>query len=474
MVLSIRSKIRSLVFLGGGFCALLALVGWWSTKTLSGSLNSSVLAASVIRNHLEGDMMHDALRADVFAAIFARIDGDSTSARNDVVEHSAKFQDCIRKNQSLAPQVFDSEVLSAVRGVDAPLQAYIQVANALVETAREDRARAEAGIPEFLERFSALEEQMENVSDKLETAAAAIGALGQSREQIASWAMALATLFTISLLFWVAAKISNSVVRPIESVMSELSDGSEALTLVAEQSSSAAHTLAQGATSQAASLERSSGSLEQLSARTASNAEDSQQANEMVTAVREAVMASDRTVGKLHESMTAIGESAQRINKIIKVIEEIAFQTNLLALNAAVEAARAGEHGRSFAVVADEVRNLSRRAATAARETTTLIVDAVQRAQQGNEVANQVASALSEITSHVNNASTLVGNIAGATIEQSNGVAQINTAVIELDRLTQQNAAAAEEFSASSTQVTEQSRRLQNALGGLRTIVTGH
>ncbi|MBL8877670.1 MAG: hypothetical protein JNG88_01005 [Phycisphaerales bacterium] len=473
MALSIRSKFRLLVLLGGIFCALLAAVGWWSARLLSGSLHSSVLAASAIRNHLEGDMMHDALRGDVFAALFAKSPDETAAARTDVAEHSARFQEYIRENQALAPKVFEPGVLNALTAVDAPLRAYIASANELVDLALNDREKAEARMPEFYASFSALEEQMENVSDKLETAAASIGALGQARERTASWAMGLTTLFTIPLLLWVATRISNSVVRPIERVMSELSEGSETLTQVAEQAAAAAGTLAQGASTQAESLEQSSNSLEELATKTASNASDSQQANEMVSAAREAASASDQTVGKLNESMSAIGESAGRINKIIKVIEEIAFQTNLLALNAAVEAARAGEHGRSFAVVADEVRNLARRAAAAAGETTTLIADAVQRAQEGSNVAVQVASALSDIAAHVTNASTLVGNIASASAEQSRGVAQINTAVVELDRLTQQNAAAAEVFSASSTQVTEQSRRLQDALGGLRTIVSG-
>jgi methyl-accepting chemotaxis protein len=164
--------------------------------------------------------------------------------------------------------------------------------------------------------------------------------------------------------------------------------------------------------------------------------------------------------------MAGINESSKRIADIIGVIDEIAFQTNLLALNAAVEAARAGEQGRGFAVVASEVRNLAGRSATAAKEIKSLIIDSARKVEEGSGLVNQSGATLDEIVLAVKKVTDIVSEIAAASHEQSGGIEQVNKAVMQLDDLTQQNAALVERASAASQAMAEQARWLNERMSG--------
>ncbi len=225
------------------------------------------------------------------------------------------------------------------------------------------------------------------------------------------------------------------------------------------QVSSSSQQLAAGASEQASSLEEASSSLEEMAAMTRTNAENAKQANALVNTAHKAATDGNHT-------MAEINEASSQISKIIKVIEEIAFQTNLLALNAAVEAARAGEHGKGFAVVADEVRNLAQRAAQAARETTSLIENSVGKAKEG-------ANALQAIVDGVGEVTELVNGIAKASDEQSVGVDQINTAVSQMDKITQQNASGAEESASASEEMSAQAQVAQKLVNELVRLVRG-
>jgi methyl-accepting chemotaxis protein len=169
-------------------------------------------------------------------------------------------------------------------------------------------------------------------------------------------------------------------------------------------------------------------------------------------------------VAQAVQAMAEINHSSKRIADIISVIDEIAFQTNLLALNAAVEAARAGEQGRGFAVVATEVRNLASRSATAAKEIKALIQDSVRKVEEGSTLVTRSGTTLEQIVTSVKRVSDIVAEIAAASGEQSAGIEQVNRAIMQLDELTQQNAALVEEASAASLSMAEQARHLNGSM----------
>lgn len=219
----------------------------------------------------------------------------------------------------------------------------------------------------------------------------------------------------------------------------------------AEQLSSSSHGLADGASKQAASLEQTSSSLEEMAAMIEKNTDNAKRAADLTRKARETADRGASDMRAMSEAMVGIKESSDEVAQIIKTIDEIAFQTNILALNAAVEAARAGESGAGFAVVADEVRSLAQRSADAASGTTDKIENAISRTQQGVTLTERVTESLEAIVGINREVDALAAEVAEASEQQQEGMGQLRNAVFEIDKVTQENAATAEE-SASATQ----------------------
>jgi hypothetical protein len=278
------------------------------------------------------------------------------------------------------------------------------------------------------------------------------------------------TVIIILLVGWI---LRRSVTRPVVRSVEFLKDCGSQVSAAAGQVSSASNTLAEGASEQAASLEETSASLEEISSMTRRNVENAQAAETIARAARQAATDGTADMGEMNAAMQAIKESGNNIGKIIKTIDEIAFQTNILALNAAVEAARAGDAGLGFAVVADEVRNLAQRSAVAARETAEKIEDSIRRSGVGVEICARITSRLSDIADKSTQLDTLVAEVARASREQSLGISQLGTAVVEMDKVTQSNAATAEESASAATELHHQADALQNAVRELLENVVG-
>jgi methyl-accepting chemotaxis protein len=277
-------------------------------------------------------------------------------------------------------------------------------------------------------------------------------------------------ILTVAFLY---VSIFRTVIRPSGVMMGELFNTSRELETASAHLSISSQSLSSGASEQASSVEETSASLEEMSSMTRITAENARKATLLASETRSVVEAASLAMEEMMDSMRAIGASSAEVAKIVKNIDEIAFQTNILALNAAVEAARAGEAGAGFAVVADEVRSLAQRSAAAAKETAAKIEAAISSSRSGAQCSARVGDALTQIAEKVKSTDLLVADIARGASEQSQGIEQINGAMVQLDKVTQSNATSAEESASAAEELDAQADALKGLVDRLRLLVGG-
>ncbi len=287
------------------------------------------------------------------------------------------------------------------------------------------------------------------------------------------WLIGIISMIVVTCVILMSAFIVRNLSRTLSRIIEGLDSSTEQVASAANQVSASSQSLAEGSSEQAASIEETSASIEEMSSMTKQNAENSGQADNLMQDTNHIVKTATTSMGQLTQSMEDISKASEETSKIIKTIDEIAFQTNLLALNAAVEAARAGEAGAGFAVVADEVRNLAMRAADAAKNTAELIEGTVKKVNDGSTLVSTTNDAFSQVAESSGKVGSIVSEISQASVEQSNGIDQVNIAITEMDKVVQQNAANAEESAAASEEMNAQAQQLKGYVGDLVMLVTG-
>ncbi|MGE5480446.1 MAG: methyl-accepting chemotaxis protein [Chloroflexota bacterium] len=260
----------------------------------------------------------------------------------------------------------------------------------------------------------------------------------------------------------------NSTIRSLNELLSQVALTVDEVSRGSQQVSTAALSLSQGATEQAASLEEITSSMSEIGSQTRNNAENAVKASDLTGEAKDSAERGNYEMGQLTAAMNEITESSKNISKIIKVIDDIAFQTNLLALNAAVEAARAGRHGKGFAVVAEEVRNLAARSASAAKETAAMIEHSISTIQRGSTFVDSTGESLEKIREGAALSANIVKDIAHHSSEQAQAISQINEGLMQIDRVTQTNTASAEESASAAEELSSQAEQLKIMLGQFR------
>lgn len=252
----------------------------------------------------------------------------------------------------------------------------------------------------------------------------------------------------------------NQSLEMLSQIISEIRVSSEKLKSSSSELTNSSQAMASGTTEQAASLEEIASSMGEIGSQTKINNENAIQAQHLADSTLEALQRGNSQMQEMLKSMNEINSTSSDVSKIIKVIDEIAFQTNLLALNAAVEAARAGKYGKGFAVVAEEVRNLAARSAEAAKNSTELIENSGAEVVKGVDNANKTAAILSEIDENVQKVSDMVGEIASASKEQTQGIEEVNTGLNQVNQVVQNNSAISEETASASNELSAQADQL--------------
>jgi methyl-accepting chemotaxis protein len=446
------------------------LIGLRSLVSIAHSLSDDALAGVSSCSKVESHLMQ--MRGDMWRHVGSADPSGTADMERDIQSLKESINSEL---QEVEKAIFADEEREINRKIRPALERYYQAWDTVLPLSRAgnrdaaSRLFVAAGLPAFTQLKDAVRAETEfnrRNGDLYSAAAAATSA----RTTWLTWVVLVVSILAGSAgLFWVVRSINQVLGRCAK----ELSEGAGQITSAAAQVATSSQTLAQGASQQAGSLEETSASTEEITSMTRKNAENSKAAAQVMATVDRQVQEGNQTLEQMVASMQEINASSDKIAKIIKVIDEIAFQTNILALNAAVEAARAGEAGMGFAVVADEVRNLAQRSAQAAKDTSALIEESIETSRDGNTKLEQVAGVIRAITASSAEVKTLVDEVNMGSEEQARGIEQIAKAISQMDQVTQGTAASAEESASASEELSAQAQALNQIVQELGSLVGG-
>ena len=495
--MSIKFRLIALSLISILFLLTIGASSLWSEHQMSEALRKNSIATAALRNHMEADMMHDALRADILAATLAANLNQVNQRKpieQQLAEHLKLFQDSLKANEELALRTNIAQSIAQVRPL---VDGYLKASQAGVALAFDSPEKSEANLVKFMEMFTAVEKEMDALADLIEKnssdAVSSAQADAARLKQLIMGVLLLSVLCT-SL---IAAATIRSIISPLNTavkiaqtvaagdltshievsskdetgqlmqalkdmndslakVVGEVRQGTDTIATASGQIAAGNQDLSSRTEQQASSLQETAASMEELTSTVTQNADNARQANQLAVSASSVAVRGGSVVAQVVNTMSAINTSSRKIVDIIGVIDGIAFQTNILALNAAVEAARAGEQGRGFAVVAAEVRNLAQRSAAAAKEIKTLIGDSVDKVEEGSRQVAEAGKTMDEIVDSVRRVTDIMAEIEVASQEQTQEIKQINQAITQMDQVTQQNAALVEEAAAAAQSLQEQ------------------
>jgi methyl-accepting chemotaxis protein len=453
----------------------LGYVSWRAVTNLSMELDTAIHKTAVKVDLLAnvGKRLNEVAAADR-GIMLGYMNKDDEFVQRNRVKMDAARKHIDEQMSEIRPLLVTAQGKVLMDGMDQDLTTFDPLVKQYLELGEKGQ---------FSEAQKLVNEKMAPVVANMEDRSAALvnlnrDILAESQERAdalsvsSRWTVAVATILVlgISILVVFVLRMVNANLRQ---AINELTEGASQVASAANQISSSSQALAQGSSEQAASLEETSASSEEINSMARKNAENSQAANGLVTQSQQKFTETNHSLETMVAAMSDIKGSSDKVAKIIKVIDEIAFQTNILALNAAVEAARAGEAGMGFAVVADEVRNLAQRCAQAAKDTAALIEESIVKSNDGKIKVDQVATAIRAITEESAKVKTLVDEVSLGSQEQTRGIEQVAKALTQMEQVTQQSAASAEESAAAAEELTAQASTLMDVVRQLRAMVDG-
>lgn len=359
------------------------------------------------------------------------------------------------------------ENLSQIDAISLAANSYEQAIKEAISITKELVSERSMMI-KFAEDIAVLSKEMVNTTLSTTTS---ISKHTASSLTTASNAMIIGLIVAVAFGIIFSFYIIRSITKPIIEAVRTISEANSQVVSASDQIADSSTSLAEGSSEQASVVEQVSATIEESTAINNQNAENGREADMLARLANESAKQGNEKIQQLMTAMNKITDSSQKIAKIIKTIDEIAFQTNLLALNAAVEAARAGEHGLGFAVVADEVKNLAQRSAEAAKETAMIIEDAIEEIKGGNQIARDTNDNFMDILSKVQKTSELIGDISISIREQADGMNQVAMAMGQVDSVTQQNAASSEETAAAAEELNAQAVAMMQSTQNIARLV---